>query len=177
MKNIILIIALSIISATTCKAQIAYTSDLVKVNLPNGTFKLNKQQVDAISNVKSVNKIVKVYPHNLYKKDNILLGFNNVNQDSINNNLPGVKKFIDQLYLSSESKPNRTYESMIKNTYNNNHALIVRYDIKNTGHIRFYCQNASKTLILSGKIEYSKLDSAKANSLLEEVLKNIRFTK
>lgn len=48
MKKIIILI-ISVVCALNCKAQLTHTTEFIKVLLPAGTYKMNKQQVDALS--------------------------------------------------------------------------------------------------------------------------------
>ncbi|MBD1383763.1 hypothetical protein IDJ75_00615 [Mucilaginibacter rigui] len=177
MKKIFLTLTISIITAITCQAQLIHTSDFVKVALPDGAYKLNKQQVDALPGQSSLVKMPEAlkspYTYNIH---GIILNMNNVNKDSINNNMLKKKRFLDELAGSFKRHGNNTYTSIVKN-FNNNHALITNYIINNTGYYEFYVQNAAKTLTLAGKMEYNKADAAKAESLLNDIINNVQFTK
>jgi len=175
MKKVIILI-ISIICALNCKAQLTHTSEFIKVNLPDGTYKMNKQQVDALSGKNSTNK----FPQQLrlpytYNVNGILLNVNNVNQDSVNNNLPGTKKFLDNLAGLLKRHGNNTYTSIIKNV-KDNQALVTNQIVNGVGRYRFYLQNHIKTLTFIGTIEYPETDSAKARALLDDILNNAQFT-
>ncbi|MES2060939.1 MAG: hypothetical protein V4456_03410 [Bacteroidota bacterium] len=176
MKKIFLLLTLSIISILTCHAQLTHTGEFVKINLPNGVHKVNKQQVDALSMDKLPINTIKVYSPYLYQVDNISLGLNNVNEDSNNNDMAGNKRFLDELYSSMKHHGNNSYKSVIKNI-GSKQVLIAGYNDNGVSHYRFYIQNAAKTLMQSGKIDYQEADSAKAEALLNEIINSIQFTK
>jgi hypothetical protein len=176
MKKIILL-SISIVYSISCMAQLTHSSEFVKLNLPNGAYKLNKQQIDALPGKKTITKMdEQIRPPYVYNIDNIILSFHNVNQDSINNNLLGNKKFLDELAGAFKRHGNNSYISNIKKV-NNKQVLVANYIINSSGYYDFYVQNASKTLTLAGKMEYNKADAAKAESLLNDIINNVQFTK
>ncbi|RYU91097.1 hypothetical protein EWM62_03930 [Mucilaginibacter terrigena] len=178
MKKIFITIALSIITVINCHAQSTHTSEFVKISLPNGVYKINKQQVDALpGRLKLQTKSKTDYspPYN-YKADNILVSFFNVNQDSIHNDLARTKRFNDDGYGVLKKYNNNTYTSVIKNT-GNKQILVVNYVLHNKGYYSFYIQNEAKTLTQAGRMEYPEADAAKAETLLTEIINNIQFTK
>ncbi|WP_191173682.1 hypothetical protein [Mucilaginibacter rigui] len=175
-KKIFLALTLSIITALNCHAQLIHTSEFVKLSLPNGTYKLNKQQINALPGEKPVTKMdEQIRPPYIYNIDNIILSFHNVNQDSINNNLLGNKIFLDGLAGTFKRHGNNSYTSIIKNL-NSKQVLIANYIINSAGYYDFYIQNAAKTLTLAGKMKYPKADAAKAEAL-NDIISNIQFTK
>jgi hypothetical protein len=180
MKKIFLALTLSIITTITCHAQLIHTNDLVKIALPNDAYKLTKQQVNALPGrpkFPSTSKIDYTPPYN-YKIGNILLNLFNVNQDSINNDLPRKKRFEDDghVFLRQNNINNNTYTSMIK-SIGNKQALIINYSYSNKGRYIFYIQNEAKTLTQAGRMEYPETDAAKAEALLNEIINSIQFTK
>jgi hypothetical protein len=178
MKKIISALTLSIITALTCHAQLIHISDFVKIALPNETYRLNKQQANALASgpkLPSTTKIDYTPPYN-YKVGNILLNLFNANQDSINNDLPREKRFEDEGYGVLKKYNNNTYTSVIKST-GNKQVLIISYILRNKGYYSFYIQNAAKTLTQAGRMEYPEADAAKAEALLNEIINSIQFTK
>jgi hypothetical protein len=108
--------------------------------------------------------------------EDVSLGLFNVNTSAVNNDLPRHKSFQDNSYLFLKRNGNNTYSSSIK-SMGKNQVLIINYNINEKGHYRFYYQNEAKTLTQAGKIDYNTADQAKAESLLNDILNNIRFTK
>jgi hypothetical protein len=179
MKQIFLALTLSIITVITCHAQLIHNADFVTIPLPNGVYKMSKQQIDAIPRdvIKMQSKVkMDNSPPYKYKVDDILLSFFKVNQDSINNDLPRKKRFEDDLNSFLRKNGNNTYTSVIKNT-GNKQVLIINYSYSNKGRYIFYIQNEAKTLTQAGRMEYPETDAAKAEALLNEIINSIQFTK
>jgi hypothetical protein len=178
MKKIFITLTLSIITIITCHAQLIHSSDFVKIPLPNGAYKISKQQVDALpGRIKIQTKVKMDYspPYN-YKVNNIVLRLFNVNNDSINNDLPRKKIFIDELSSFLKKHGNYSYKSAIEKR-GSLYLLITSSIIDGNGQFRFFIQNAEKTLTQGGYIDYSESDAAKAEALLNDILNSIQFTK
>ncbi|PWK80366.1 hypothetical protein LX99_00832 [Mucilaginibacter oryzae] len=175
MKKLLVIILLSTTGTITCKAQLIHRTEDVKLTLPNGTYKLTKQQVDALSGIKLFNKLNQPYyfPYN-YKIGDIVIGLFNVNKDSMNNDLPREKRFQDEGYLFLKKYGNNSYKSEIK-SLGKKQVLLISYTVHDTGYYHFFYQNESKTLSQAGEIKYPKTDEEKATALLNEILNSIRF--
>ncbi|PWK80367.1 hypothetical protein LX99_00833 [Mucilaginibacter oryzae] len=175
MKKSLIILLLSTTGAFTCKAQLIHRTEDVKLTLPNGTYKLSKQQVDALPGMKLSSKLNQSYylPYN-YKIGDIYIGLFNVNKDSINNNLPEKKSSHDERYIFLRSNGNNSYNSEIKRM-GKNWVLLISYTINNIGKYKFDYQNESKTLTQAGEIDYPENQKEKATALLNEILNSIQF--
>ncbi|PWK80369.1 hypothetical protein LX99_00835 [Mucilaginibacter oryzae] len=175
MKKTLVILLLSTIGTFTCKAQLIHSTEDVKLILPKGTYKLTKQEVDALPGIKLSNKINQSggMPYN-YQLGSLYIGLFNVNKDSMNNDLPREKRFQDEGHLFLQSNGNNSYNSVIKRM-GKNHVLLISYTINDTGYYRFNYQNEAKTFTQAGKIEYPIADKEKATALLNEILNSIQF--
>ncbi|PWK80368.1 hypothetical protein LX99_00834 [Mucilaginibacter oryzae] len=175
MKKLLVIIFLSTTGTITCKAQLIHRTEDVKLTLPNGTYKLTKQQVDALPGMKLSGKLNQSYilPYN-YKFGDIYIGLFRVNKDSINNNLPEKKNSYDERYIFLKNYGNNSYNSIIKNI-GKNRVLLIKYTVHDIGYYEFNYQNEAKTLTQAGEIEYPKDQQEKATKLLNEILNSIQF--
>ena len=61
-------------------------------------------------------------------------------------------------------------------TINNNKILVFYYPIHNVGYYNFQCWNNTYTKVVSGSLQFDMTDKAKANIVLADMLKNIKFT-
>jgi hypothetical protein len=178
MKKTFVLFALFIIGVINCNAQLIHTGDFVKITLPDGVHKLSKKQVDAIVprfKLPGRQSQSQGAPY-VYKMDEVKLGLYNVNVNPAYGDLTKERLYKDEGYLFLRHYGNNSYNSVIK-TFGNNQALIINYNIDNIGHYWFFYRNDKKTLGQAGEMEYNMADQAKAESLLNEVLNNIQFTK
>ena len=71
-------------------------------------------------------------------------------------------------------KGDPTYKSSIENI-NNNTILVTNSVSDNTCYCFFYCFNARNTRTINGRLVYDRSDSAKAETVLTDLLNGIKF--
>lgn len=169
-----MLLPILIISSVAGFGQQVLTTELVKINLPTGLYKLNEKQVNSLPVLKGSEGAISLRAPYIYKIDNILLSFFNVNSDRNNTDLVRQKRFMD--YLNSGKYPPKDYNSIIKKV-NNKEVLIVNYTINGMGKYRFFASNELSNLMLSGKMEFPKTEAKKAEEVLNDVLANIQFAR
>jgi hypothetical protein len=176
-KKLVFLIT-SVIYSLTCLGQQISLNNEVKINLPNRTEKLTKDQVSsfagkrfnhdkiALSNIADFNT-----PH-LYKVDNVLISFNTASGSTEEGHLLKLKNGLDEM-----SKKNKSYSSNIK-TVNNSKVLIINETLGNVEYYNFYCFktiNAKRVTAITGTLQFDKSDHDNASNILDDVLKGIKF--
>ncbi len=180
MKRIIILIAL----ATCCykvKAQEKSFDHIVNLSLPKDIEKPDKQKLESFMQKHKNSKIdLKTKKGNIYIIDNILIQFNAgsgvVEKNAYGSNktlLEDTKRFYDDLNLQIQIQKNYSSEIKIINNYK---VLITQYD--NLESYSYYLMNGvnntnDKTFAL--RLEYKKEDKVKAATIVDHILKNMRF--
>jgi hypothetical protein len=77
------------------------------------------------------------------------------------------------MYLSGSNKKN----SANIDTVNNQKVLIMYFEYKNDVYYQFLTVNKSNTAIIIGQIEFPLDERAKAKSILDDIVKNLKFRK
>lgn len=177
MKKIFSVLALIIIGALNCQAQVIHTADFVKIELPNGVYKLSKQQVNAIApGFKLPGRPSTAPIPTFYQMDNVRLGIYNVIANPPYGDLVRLQSYNQDAYKFLRLSGNNSFNSVIK-IFGTNQALITNYNLDGIGYYWFFYRNEAKSLGMGGKMEYDIADQAKAEALLNDVLNNIQFTK
>lgn len=151
---------LTIMCCLTALGQQTPFNDLVSLNLPKGAEKITK--TNSQDNFYNVNGIhLQLYS-----------GYANIRKDYLEDTEKGMKgMFLD---LNRNIPPE--YKSQIK-VINNYKVLVIYYE--KGEHIvstyTFFCVSSTDTSFFNGIMEFNKSEKDKATTVLDEMLKSLRF--
>jgi hypothetical protein len=172
--NFIISIALLVYCNIANAQQITLNKD-VNINLPKNTQKITKEEAlqhvtKTFNNDKILyNSISRRRFDNVYKINNVLISLFTDNQKVNGDHLYLTKKGFDELF-----KENHTYSATLKSV-NDYSALIINYSLVNVYYYRLFCYNKDNSKAVTGILEYNQSDAIQAKTILDELIKGIRF--
>jgi hypothetical protein len=173
MKKIIFLLA-SIMYCLSSTGQQISLSNTANINPSKNFQKLSKEQASsfALKRFKSDKIALSVLtnPDHTYLVDSILVTLFYGNKPVKDDYLSETKKGFDDLH-----KKHTNYTSGLE-MINNNKILVISYRFNNVGYIDFYCCNKDNTMEVNGGLQFDIADKDKATVILDDLLKNIKFT-
>lgn len=148
-------------------------SNVVNINVPKGAVKLNKEQIISHSKKKfKTSEIASVKTKNLYKIDELLIGFWDLEVSEENKkSLQAIKSEALELYKLDK---NIIVNEARINKINNNQFLVINYQNGDASYYRFNSEYRNNQSI-SGVIQFKEFEKDKAAAILNDILNSIKF--
>ncbi|MBS1519961.1 MAG: hypothetical protein JST50_03105 [Bacteroidetes bacterium] len=176
MKKITFLIIFILFSFICRAQQLVSLSDAVNINLPDKAEKISKEQAQSHASKKfkydkmMLNTITD-RKSDIYKVDDILISVHAESNNFKKEQLLHIKNGLDEM-----SKGSPTYTSVIKKV-NGNSILVTSNIVNNIYHYHFFCFDNKNSNVITGILEFDKVDAPEARAILDQLINSIEFTK
>jgi hypothetical protein len=176
MKKLILLLVLTLNSLVSIAQQIAL-SDKAVMEPPKKMRKLSKAEIESVANqrfskTRFLIDNIKNSPNQMYQIDDMVI-FINTSESSQTKPIHGYLKKL-KLATDNVHHSDKSYSSSLEAVGDKN-VFIMNHIMEGINLYRFFTINKAEEFVVNGYVQYNAGDEVKARSVLEDVIKGIKF--